>query len=493
MKKPGELPQIRIIHLSDIHFGSKHNCIHPDPTCSSQGIPLLENLIENDLKDPSWAYSLWATSKDDNLSTPLIITNTGDLTECAQPDEFKRAHDFLLRLSTHPLVCETISLNNLFIVPGNHDVDFMRQNPEERFLQYCTFYNKLLGKNRDIVQPHESQSLSQVHIRPESKLVVIEINSCQYVEKETIDESRGQVDLSTIAKLRKELDSIENETTGFIKVALIHHHPILIPTLVEPNRGYDAVLNSGSLLKLLREQGVHLILHGHKHYPQVFSYDPESAWSIKLGIPQLIIAGGSCGSTELPYVANCCNTYNVITVKWSPSANWARIQMITRGLIRVDEDGALDPDQWSWKTLRIFDRTLGPFNTVPQPSIGKRLPRPERTDENEEKRSQYYMHLRFNMPVVEILPSLLPDQAYEARVWLEPFKKGERHNEYPVKVTWSAGPWFEKKICHRNDSTDFCAYFHYWGPMAVQAELEFDDGKKAYGHVYARYPESKES
>jgi len=489
--KPGELPQIRIIHLSDIHFGSKHICIHPDSTSSSEGIPLLEQLIIDDLKDPSWAYSLWATSKEDNLATPLILAVTGDLTECGNSDEFNRAHDLLSTLSTHPLIDTTISLKNLFIVPGNHDVDFKKQSAEERFQAYCTFYNKLLSDKRDIIQPHESQSLTQIHIKPESNLVVVEINSCQYVEKETSDESRGQVDMASIAKLRKELDRIKTETTGFIKVALIHHHPILIPTLVEPNRGYDAVLNSGSLLKMLREQGVHLILHGHKHYPQVFSYDPESAWSNKSGIPQLVIAGGSCGSTELRYGTNCCNTYNVITVKWSPKANYARVQMITRGLKRIDEEGPLDPDQWSWDTLRIFDRTLGPFNTVPKPSFGKRLPNPERSHENEKIRSDYYNNLRFNLPVVEILPSLLPDQAYEARVWLEPFKK--RHKEYPLKVTWSAGPWFEKKLCHRSDSTDFCAYFHYWGPMVVQAELEFDDGKKSYCHVYARYPESKES
>ena len=492
MKKPGELPQIRILHLSDIHFGSKHNCIHPDSTCSSEGIPNLENLIETDLADPSWAYSLWATSKDDNLSTPLIIACTGDLAERAGNDEFNKAHNLLLKLTSNPLMTKTVSLNNLFIVPGNHDIDFMKTTFEERFQQFCTFYNKLFGNIRDSVPPHKSNALSQIHIRRESKLVVIEINSCQYIEKGTINENRGQVDPASIAKLRNELDGIKTETVDFIKIALVHHHPILIPTLVEPNRGYDAVANSGSLLRLLREHGVHLILHGHKHFPQVFSYDPESAWTNTLDIPQLIVAGGSCGSTDLPDVKNRCNTYNVITVKLSPRANWARVQVITRGLTRIGADGVLDPDQWTWNTLRIFDRTLGPFNTVPKPSFGKRLPHPERTDENEIRRSDYYNLLRFNMPVVEIQPSLMPDQAYEARVWLEPFKEHERHTEYPVKVTWSAGVFFEKKICHRDDSKNFCAYFHYWGPMAIQAELEFDDGIKAYAHVYARYPESKD-
>ena len=488
--KPGNLPQIRIIHFSDIHFGPKHNCMPPDLTGSAEGVPLLEDLIIEDLKDPVWAYSIWATSKQDNLATPLFLAVTGDLTERASSIQFNRAHDFISRLSNQSLIDTTPSLDNLFIVPGNHDVDFTKQSSEERFQSYCTFYNKLLSDNRKIIQPHLTQSLSQVHVRPADRLVVIEINSCQYVEKETYDESRGQIDLASIKKLRDELKNLEKETNGFIKVALIHHHPILIPTLIDPNRGYDAVLNGGSLLKLLREQGVHLILHGHKHYPQVFSYDPESAWSNISGIPQLIIGGGSCGSSDLPLSTASCNTYNVITIKWDPEANYARVQVITRGLITVGGAGLLDPDQWSWKTLRIFDKTLGPFKTIPGPSFGERLPNPERSDEHEKLRSDYYTHLRFNLPVVEILPSLLPDQAYEARVWLEPFKRW--HEEYPVRVIWSAGPKFEKKLCHQSESTDFCAYFHYWGPMVVQAELEFDDGKKSYCHIYARFPESKE-
>ena len=169
--KPGELPQIRIIHLSDIHFGSKHNCIHPDSTCSSEGIPSLGKLIIDDLTDPSWAYSLWAISKEDNPDTPLSIAITGDLTERADSNEFSQAHELLSMLSTNPIIDKTTSLENLFIVPGNHDVDYTKSKTEDRFQQYCTFYNKLFSDNRNIIQPHESQSLSQVHIRPESKLI----------------------------------------------------------------------------------------------------------------------------------------------------------------------------------------------------------------------------------------------------------------------------------------------------------------------------------
>ncbi len=484
-----ELPQIRIIHLSDIHFGSSHICSPPDPSASSAGVPLLEDLIEGDLADAFWADSMWATSKEDRPTTPLFLAVTGDFTQEAMSDEFHRAHKFLEHLTTRRLLDTSISPKHLFLVPGNHDVLYNEKVAETRFQPYCTFYNKLLSRHRPLVQPHEAANLTQLHCCLEERLLVAEINSCLHVEKETEEESRGQIDLAAIAKLRRDLADAQHETKDFIKIALVHHHPVLLPSLVEPGRGYDAVVNAGSLLRLLRDNGFHLILHGHKHYPQVFTFDPDSAWSSEETTPQLIVVGGSCGSQGLPPGNRSSNTYNVITVKWDPNARHARTQVITRGLVRTGDEGSLDPDEWKWKTLRVFDRTLGPHNTVPVPSFGCLLTFPDTRDEDEERRSQCYQALRFNMPVAEVMPSLMPGQAYEARVWLEPHK--QRHNEFPKSVTWSAGPHFKRKVCDSAAAPNFCAYFHYWGPMLVQAELEFADGEKACGYVYARFPEAK--
>lgn len=485
------LPQIRILHLSDIHFGKKHNCLPPDSSGSSAGVSRLEDLLCEDLTNGEWAHHLWGTSKEEKLTSPLIVAITGDITQEATGPEYSRAYHFLSAIIRTKLLSTSVPINNCFIVPGNHDVHFDEKTIEERFKSYCTFYNKLFNKKRKFIQPHEAKSLTQVHIRDNLKLCVIEINSCLYVEKETIDESRGQVDLESIAELRKELQRKKRKIKNYLKIALIHHHPILIPTFVEPGRGYDAVLNSGSLLRLLRDEGVHLILHGHKHYPQVFTYDPESAWSLDSNIPQLVVAGGSCGSRELPHGKMSCNTYNLLTLKWDPSVKYARIHVITRGLIRLGDEGPLDPDQWKWKTIRLFDKVLGPFKTIPEPNFAKRIKRSKKkkNDLDDIKRSDCYEMLRYNMPVAELMPSLLPGQAYEVRVWLEPHKR--KHKEYPVKVTWSSGPWFDRKLCDISASPDFSANFHYWGPMLIQAELEFEDGNKEYGYVYARLPESK--
>jgi hypothetical protein len=89
------------------------------------------------------------------------------------------------------------------------------------------------------------------------------------------------------------------------------------------------------------------------------------------------------------------------------------------------------------------------------------------------------------MPVAEVIPSLMPGQGYEVRAWLVQHKY---HSEFPVKVTWSAGPEFDRKVFEQDAGPDYCVSFHYWGAMLVQAQMHFADGKTALAHVYARLP-----
>src|SRR5262249_23143064 len=61
------------------------------------------------------------------------------------------------------------------------------------------------------------------------------------------------------ASLRRQLEEFrerhKDTSDDWIKVALVHHHPILLPSFIEAGRGVDAIMNSSSLLSLLREHG----------------------------------------------------------------------------------------------------------------------------------------------------------------------------------------------------------------------------------------------
>lgn len=484
-------PQLRVLHVSDLHFGKNHTCNPADPTGATTGIPPLKELLRKDLENEEWKKSVWAFQTQDVEPVPLLVAATGDFAQTAEQKEFDEAHKFLTDLVREPVLGSTIDLRSVFVVPGNHDVVFDRPEPEHRFAHYCNFYNKLFRtiqpEQRAYARPEEASSLSQIHAFPEARFLIAEINSCFYVEKETIEESRGQVDHQAITSLRKKLEEYGNEAKQWIKIALVHHHPVLLPSFIEPGRGVDSILNARSLLRLLREHGFQLVLHGHKHFPQAFSYDPDSAWATaEAAIPQMVVAGGSCGSLALPEGTRKCNTYNLITAKWNPKALQARIQVVTRGLTRTGPDGELDPDQWYWRTIRVFDKTLSPYENLPLARAFGQTSFPDRDDTLESERNAEYSKLRQNMPVVEVLPSLKPGQGYEARVWLA---RHRYHTESPRRVLWSAGPMFKRKVCEANAAPDFCASFHYWGPMLIQAQLEFEDGATPQAYVYARLPD----
>lgn len=486
-----DFPQIRLLHISDLHFGRNHICNPEERTFAKTGIRSLKELIREDLESPDWKKSVWAIQTKER-PTPLLIAVTGDLAHTADAKEFDDANDFLRELIAKPILGSEVDLRNVFIVPGNHDVVFDKPNPEHRFAPYCQFYNKLFSKiqpgQRAYARPEEAHKLTRIHSFPDYHFLVAEINSSYYVEKETIDESRGQVDQEAIAALRRDLDACGPKADNWIKIALVHHHPILLPSFIEAGRGVDSVLNARSLLRLLRDNGFQVVFHGHKHFPQIFSYDPDSAWATaEAAAPQIVVAGGSCGSRDLPEGTQKRNTYNLVTIKWNPKALQARVQVVTRGLTRTGPDGDLDSDQWSWKTLRTFDKILSPYENLPLPITSKRIPFPVGGDTLETAREAQYQALRLNMPVVEVLPSLMPGQGSEARVWLV---RHRHHKEFPIRVTWSAGRYFERKVLQATAEPDFAVSFHYWGPVLIQVELEFADGHKAQAYVYARLPDS---
>src|SRR5258708_15725221 len=301
-----DFPQLRILHVSDIHFGTNHICRPSESTGSAAGIPTLRDLISKDLADAEWEKFCWATPSPNEKPTRLLLVMSGDLThtaDTADPNEFNQAYDFRTGLIEKPILGTKVTLEDVFIVPGNHDVVFTRSEPAQRFQPYCTFYNRLfqpIVAKRPYAYPNQADTLSRIHEFPDEHLPVAEINSSYYVEKETLDESRGQVDFAAIASLRATLKGLAEKAKDWIKIALVHHHPVLLPSFIEAGRSVDAILNAKSLLGLVRGHGFQLILHGHKHFPQVFSYDPDPAWATtETPIPQLIVAVGSPGSETL--------------------------------------------------------------------------------------------------------------------------------------------------------------------------------------------------
>jgi 3',5'-cyclic AMP phosphodiesterase CpdA len=485
--------QIRLLHISDTHFGKHHRCSPEDKTLAKAGYPSLFELLARDLESGVFDHEGWRASSDDDGKelNPLIVLVTGDLTEHASPGEFRQAHDFLTRFDGASVLGSKLTRRDIFIVPGNHDVAYAGNDDEERLTPYANFYSKLFRDVRTPVAADQARALTQVRVDAERGFLVAEIDSAFYVKKDTEEEQRGQVDMESIKRLREQLTEARTKPdfSSLIRVAILHHHPVLVPALVEPDRGYDAVANSHHLLRLLRDFGFQLVLHGHKHFPLVFSYDSDAPWNPEIAPSMLVASGGSAGSRELPKGTSSCNSYNLLSIKWHPEVSQARVRFVTRGLRALDDANELPPDQWSWRTLREVDRRLYPPREPPKPAYPRLL---APTDGKEDIRRAAYQATRLNMVVSDVLPSLHPDQAYEVRLWVVPHVDLDGHPkpgwEPPERVVWSAGDYFDVVECRREDDDVFACAVSYWGPMLVQAEMFFADGHRGYAHAYARIP-----
>jgi len=479
---PAKTRQLEIVHLSDIHFGLRHR-FNPPKTVDGdepedKSFPSLLDKLTQDLTRP-----------DPNC--PVAVCITGDIVETGSVEEYKEAEQFIEGLINAPILGRCRDKTCLFIVPGNHDVKFDSDDIGIRWQQWTEFYNRFYGTNIRREEPH---GLVQLYDRTEDLgAIFLCLNSAIHVQKGRPDEDRGRLDVKQLTFIEESLEALDaSKLQDAIRVAIVHHHPVLIPALSEPGRGYDAIHNSGKLLTILRKYGFHLVLHGHKHNPNTFTDDTKSAHQDLPDQPIFVAAGGSAGSCGLPPFPKCANCYNHIKIKWHPVGNQMRIRAETRSLSIFNRDGTERlPTRWTWETMTVDDRHFSSVDHTPTPGRSKeRSYDPKVDDEWDKLRIELYVQTRGNLPTVQILPSLIPGQAYEAVLWIVPHPYGvpKSKNDIPKEVTWSAGKRFEVVTVQREDDPNYTARQTYWGPMLVQAKMTFPDGYVAVTHVYARMP-----
>jgi 3',5'-cyclic AMP phosphodiesterase CpdA len=347
-KKHPEVHQLQIIHLSDVHFGSSHN-FNIDKSPSGEGLPGAGVLSLSEI--------LFRDLADGDPNCPTLVAFTGDVTTKYEEEGFKQAVPFFQDLAKTRIAGKKRGIRAIAAVPGNHDIDVNVDNPRAKWLYWNEFYNKVFEKVLK-TRIEDGAPLEYVKLIDKSSegYCVLTLNSEVHVRKGSPDQYRGQIDEQQLDRISQLLKKNEETLKRSIRIALIHHHPILIPTLVEPERNYDAVLRAGDLLTVLNKYGFHLILHGHKHWPCTFNYDNRNGYDTTYVRPMLVVAGGSIGSQELPKGIDT-NCYNRIFVKWNSDNDEVRIRVETRGIIRRDSEGHPFPTrtQWYWKTLRLWN------------------------------------------------------------------------------------------------------------------------------------------
>lgn len=491
--------QLRIIHISDMHFGRNHFFNPPGSGADSDGRSLLNSIVSDLGKlagsNPGPENRIQSEVISPSEAPRVIVALTGDFNEhCSEP-EFKKSRSFLSGLYGAVIFNRTIDPSDIFLIPGNHDLKYAEEDLGDRWGKFVLFYQdhdderqKKRGKPSRRLDPRDPIALTRIIDQSDEGLVIAEINSCAYVQKGTRDERRGQIHDDAVDELEKQLEAIDAEALhSSIKIALIHHHPVVLPVLYEPDDGYDAVLNAEMLFRVLKKFGFHLVLHGHKHAAVTYSYDAVSAWTTDGVQPLLVIAGGSAGSTEIPREQGALNTYNIINIKWHPKASQARVNIQTRGHVWSDSRGRMQSPRWFWKPLRVDDRLLTASKWIDSSQFEVR-DWTERDFAYEPFRAAEAARLRRNFPCLEVVPSLDDDQAYEGRLWID--GQTDRDDYVPPdKVEWAASPHFFPQIhvCHAEVDPQFRAVFAYYGPTLIQARLTWGEYEEL-AYIFARFP-----
>ena len=158
---------------------------------------------------------------------PDLIIISGDITQKGYKYEYEEVKKFIERLN---------SIAKTYVVPGNHDARNVG----------LIHFEKLIGPRKF------------VHVDENYELVLIGLDSSEP------DINDGQIGFDQLLWLNQKLTNVPVE---FCKIVIFHHHLLPVPNT---GRERNILLDSGDLIKILLDNGVDVVLTGHKHVPNVW-------------------------------------------------------------------------------------------------------------------------------------------------------------------------------------------------------------------------------
>ncbi len=351
----GPLPTI--IHLSDVHFGTRlgqdgamhsmHRFFDGDYSQT------LAKHLRAELADPKGRFRL--------VGKPVTIVASGDFVYSATSEEFKEATKLFADLR------DALQLDprQFVFCPGNHDINWAKSqiSKAERFDPYLIFLREFYGPllfrelyplvmwDFSVMTPRpEPSDLVSVRFDKEQGLLFVSFNSCVYETEQHHYGFISQTQQRKVATLLDQLDISDN----VIRIAVVHHHVHPYPDFANPVGGAEhwmdmsTIRDGGIFERFLERHRFDVVLHGHKHRPQLRETvvrDRHSQDHIK----SLIVCGaGSCGVTQSELEHSTGNQFQVlefVSRNRSPTVEFVRIEW---------RELALHPDA-EWATTRIWN------------------------------------------------------------------------------------------------------------------------------------------
>jgi 3',5'-cyclic AMP phosphodiesterase CpdA len=280
-----------LLHLSDLHLANA-------PAEDTLGDYKIEAVTDADrmsrlklLRSTLKALPAWLAEK--NLTLDGVVV-TGDVTTRGAPAGFHQLPDLLGTLG--PALPEP---KHVVVVPGNHDVTWGTEpGSEERYRGYIEgvrsvgYVTPLLD---GIDYTGDDPAAEANPLLTGSDFVVAAVNGanwCGVIEPFQGGAAAEFERLTAAGDISKELQAqirrvrtydmprisdrqmaalaglIDQADTGLVRIVALHHH--LVPVREEEEvKPFEAIVNLGAFNAFLGDSGIDVVMHGHKHVPQL--------------------------------------------------------------------------------------------------------------------------------------------------------------------------------------------------------------------------------
>ena len=287
----------KFLVLSDLHFtkDSQHNFSLNDNT-DYEKITLLESL-ENAISKPNIG----------GYDTIAGIIIAGDFVFHPTSEEFDLAKNFVKEL----LERAGLKPEQLAIVPGNHDIAYLRPDKSsaktdtpgkatpEATKPFSEFYESIFNASAN----NYLCSSRKIKLPNGLQVEIICVNSC-ILQQEEDNFVQGYVGEAQWDEIKTQLNLQPDVQTYAYRILLLHHH--LMSTSIyseKPLKGknYNILLDAGSVSHNVRKYNIKLVVHGHGHESgHDYSAPRKKIGEVSAPNSYDVISMGSAGSSDLP-------------------------------------------------------------------------------------------------------------------------------------------------------------------------------------------------
>lgn len=309
-----------IVHLSDLHLGPKGADIFDDDDKAN----ILSDDERRKIRDSAEKHFKKLITKLQGQGRAIdAIVISGDVTVQGSAEGYEQLEPFLVAAFGGLLP----SKDRIIVVPGNHDVSWYAPDASvryENFKKYCVDVGYVTPPLEDI-DLHKgtpwAATARHTYVHPDEGWAVIPINSAHWSgtrsffkdpndvsgkTRLTADEVKDRLEtkvgkdtqirnlLSQVLRLgaydiarvsTQQMEAVRTmaqharTTIGLDKAPLLLsaiHHQILPVNDREELKSFEAISNLGAVREMLRESGMNVLFHGHKHASQNY-WDVQDA------------------------------------------------------------------------------------------------------------------------------------------------------------------------------------------------------------------------